>query len=161
MKKVSGNPAKRAAQMKAAKLSTKAQRRFVSKSFQKACSRPVVIPHLTKVGDGVWTFNQNYDNNSALKFIERVIDPNFISKVKSGKMTTENQVDCVSSLAGLVGVGEVLSWNRFQVRDETAAPVISGRWWGMKGSEFSKTYKDIPTIFDADDVIVCDVCPEQ
>lgn len=162
MKKVSGNPQKRAEQMKAPKLSRKAQLRFVRKSFEKACNVPVAAPLLVNLGDGLWTYSPECDNNAALNFM-KLLDPNFLSIIKSGEMTTELQLHCCRGLrySGHKHPGDALAWNRFQVNELDGKVAIRGRWWAMKGDEFNKAHKDIPMTFSADDVIVCDVCPEQ
>ena len=160
-----GNPQKRIAMQKAKvrkkKSSVNSLRSSVKRMFQEACNVPVVCPHLIKVDDGVWTFNQNYNNNVAINFMKRFSE-DIIPYIKSGKMTTAVEHECSVALrkSGHKHPGDALTWNRFEARDITSTLAIEGRWWAMKGSEFNKAYKDIPMTFGADDVIVCDVCPE-
>ena len=135
---------------------------FVSKGFEKACNHSVDAPYITKVCDGIWVFSDERDNNVPINFMN-YIDPNFISTIKSGELSSQLQVLCHKDAlrVGDKRWQDVLSLNRFQISDLDGSLLIDGRWWGMKGSEFSEIYKDIPMTYGEDDVIVCDVCPVQ
>jgi hypothetical protein len=151
-----GNPQKQSAYEK---MTNKVLRSRLKKLFAKSCDVPVIMPMITKRDDKCWTFSPQCNNNVSLDFVLK-LDPNFMSFIKGGEMTTAAQQKRASARfsAGDKFSGDALTWNFFEVR-VNGEKSIRGKWWGMKGEEFSKIYKNIPTTWTPDGVIVCDICP--
>lgn len=151
-----GNPQKQSAYEK---MTNKVLRSGLKKAFAKSCDVSTIVPMITKRDDECWTFSPQCNNNVSLDFMLK-LDPNFMSFIKGGKMTTAAQQKLATARfrAGDKFCGDAYTWNFFEVR-VAGEKSIRGKWWGMKGEEFSKIYKDIPTTWSADGVIVCDICP--
>lgn len=144
--KVSGNPQKRANEMKETLALV-----LVNKEFEKVCNASTGGARFLKNRGDFWTFSEEFDVNVALDFLNK-IDPSIVAQFKVGELTTAEQLkECRKQMKG-----DALSNNFFEVRlaDKKA---FRGKWWGMNGSEFRKVHKDIPISFTDNDLIICDV----
>lgn len=121
--------------------------------FYYACNNPTAFQHAQRRGDNCWVISQQFDVTTALDYLDK-IDPSITKSFSQGTLATAWDVKNLAKL----GRADELPDNHFEVRFDGKL-AFKGRWWGMKGSEANKVYKDFrPLNFGDDDLVICDVC---